>query len=170
MPELSNILFQQMRRIDGSKFMGHLTASAGVNTKERAPYRILHVKLPTFIVVGNTVFTYHGEVVILMEHPNDFAWARSFKAAYARRLVTWKRPIKTVEPITGLESTNPSSMQNLGPIYVNMDTPQDLDLQGVTDLNYRFITGQDVQAGDQVGEWKVEKVAHVLGVQVAYAS
>lgn len=168
MPELTSGLFWKMKRLDGSPFMGHLTSTAGVNTKEKAPYRVLHVRKPTFIREGDVVRTFNDEVVILMQHPNDFDWAVSFKAAYAKNTLAWQRLNVAVHPVSGVEVS--SGYTSMGTLYVNMDTPEELDLKGLVDTNYRFITGQDVRQDDKVGDFLVRRVVKALGVNVVYTS
>jgi hypothetical protein len=169
MPELSEGLFTEMRRIDGAKFRGHLLPSVGVNTKEKAPYRVLHIRTPTFIESGNTIKTFHGEVLILMEHPDDFGWVKSFKGAYAKDHLVWLRPQVTMHPVAHVKQAT-GTFTDMGKLYVNMDTPEELKIEGISDTKYRFITGQDVQVNDRIGEFTVLRVVDSLGVKVVYTS
>lgn len=168
MPELTNSLFSKMRRVDGARFHGHLLPSVGVNTKEKAPYRVLHVKTPTFIRAGDTIDTFHGEKLILLEHPDDFAWALSFKGAYAKDYLVWKRRITSLDPVSGVSKGG--GLIDMGQIYVNFDTPEDLQMEGVSSTGYRFITGQDIKVNDMVGDYHISKVVKSLGVNIAYVS
>lgn len=157
-----------MRRVDGVKFRGHLLPSAGVNTKEKAPYRVMHVKTPTMVRAGDVVKTYNGEVLILMEHPDDFAWAVSFKGAYAKDNLDWKRPVVVTDPVARVSRT--TSKTDMGKIWVNFDSPEDLQMEGISDVGFRFITGQAIQVNDEVGGYHITKVVRSLGVNVAYVS
>lgn len=169
MPELDHGLFKVMRRLDGAKFYGHLTTSTAVTTKEKAPYRVLHARLPTFLKAGDIVKSYGGEVIILMEHPDDFDWARSFKAVYALEQMDWTREQTVIHPVTSMPKQGPQI--NLGKLYVNFDMAEEIsDGMGYHDTKYRFITGQDVKVGDKVGEWRVQRVALNLGVRIVYAA
>lgn len=168
MPELTDGLFQIMRRIDGVKFRGHLLPSAGVNTKEKAPYRVMHIKTPTMIRAGDVVKTYNGEVLILMEHPDDFGWAISYKGAYAKDNLLWRRPAMVLDPVARVERA--TGKIDMGRIWVNFDSPEDLQMEGISDVGFRFITGQDIRVNDEVGEYHITKVVKSLGVNVAYVS
>lgn len=168
MPKLSHALFSVMKRIDGAKFYGHVTSSSTVSTKEKAPYRVLHARRPTFLIAGDVVISHGGEVIILMEHPDDFYWAKSFKAVYALEKITWKRPTYQVDPVSKVKKD--LGVVDMGSLYVNFDTPEELNVEGIEDTKYRFITGQDVQVNDKVGDYVVKRVIKSLGVKVAYAA
>lgn len=172
MPELSNANFEVMRTIAGAKFYGHLTSASAINTKEKAPYRVLYARRPTFIRAGDTILTRGTEVVILMEHPDDFDWAQSFKAVYALEKLPWTRQIKIIDPVSKVEKN--AGEQNMGTIYVNFDTPEEVNFLGMLDTKYRFITGQDVRVGDEIGDstlkLTVKRIVHALGVKVVFAS
>lgn len=160
-------LFKTLRRIDGACFNGHLTTSGLVNSKEKAPYRVLHVRKPTFIQVGNTIRTLGGEHIILMEHPDDFEWATTFKAAYAKDLLTWTRPTKVVDAVAHV--LRDTGYQSMGALYANFDTPEELKMEKRSETEYRFITGQPVLVDDKVGGKLVKRVVESLGVKIVYA-
>lgn len=168
MPELSQGLFQIMRRIDGARFHGHITSAVAVSTKEKAPYRVLYARRPSFLVAGEVVFSKGGEVIILMDHPDDFPWAKSFKVVYALDKYPWSRERTSTHPIAKVQET--SYQEALGELYVSFDSPEEFSTMGFSDTKYRFITGQDVQVGDKVGEFVVKRVVKSLGVKVAFAS
>lgn len=168
MPELTDALFQVMKRVDGFKFNGHLTSSSSVNTKEKAPYRVLHARRPSFLVAGDTIITRGGEVVILMDHPDEFDWAVSYKAVYALNKLSWMRTTKIIDPVSKAEKNGP--VVNLGTLYVNFDSAEELSIFGFADTGYRFITGQNVLVGDKVGEYTVKRVVESLGVKLVYVA
>lgn len=168
MPELSEGLFETMRRIDGARFRGHLTTSLAVTTKEKAPYRVLYARRPTFLAAGDIVLTRGGEVVLLLEHPDDFNWAKSFKAAYALEQYPWSRPMAVVDPVSGVERGHRDT--SMGTLYASLDTPEELRFMGFLDTEYRFLTGQDVQVGDKIGDFRVKRIVHSLGVKVVFAA
>ena len=168
MPKLTHALFKVMRRLDGAKFNGHLTTASAVTTKEKAPYRVLYARKPTFLNVGDTVFSDGGEVVILMEHPDDFDWATSFKAVYAVKLMAWYRPVKVLHPVAHVEQD--AGYSNMGQLYVNFDMAEEMKFEGFMDTKYRFITGQDIRVDDKIGVYIVKRIVESLGVKVVYAS
>lgn len=168
MPELSQALFRVMRRLDGARFNGHLTASTVGTTRDKAPYRVLVVRKPCFLVAGDTVFVNDNEVVILMEQPDDFPWGRSFKAAYAQQVMAWARSNTTTDPVSKVQKT--SSETSLGNLYVNFDSAEEMNVQGFQDTKYRFITGQAIQVGDKVGTYIVKRVVESLGVKLAFVA
>lgn len=168
MPELTDALFEVMKRVDGAKFNGHLTSSSSVNTKEKAPYRVLHARRPSFLKAGDTIITRGAEVVILMDHPDDFDWAVSFKAVYALNKLAWSRTTKIIDPVSHAEKNGPPV--NLGTLYANFDTAEEYSVFGFSDTGYRFITGQNVLVGDIVGGYTVKRVVESLGVKLVYVT
>ncbi len=168
MPELSQGLFQVMRRIDGARFNGHVTSSLSVSTKEKPPYRVLYARRPSFLRAGDVVFSKGGEVIILMEHPDDFPWAKSFKVVYALDKYPWTREQTEVHPIAKVQSG--AWEESLGELYISFDSPEEFSTMGFADTKYRFITGQDVRVGDKVGKFIVKRVVESLGVKVVFAS
>lgn len=157
-----------MRRLDGAKFNGHLTTSTAVSTKEKAPYRVLYARKPTFLKPGDTVRSNDTEVIILMEHPDDFPWAKSFKSVFAQQQLDWFRPITVTDPVSGVPKGNGEA--SLGKLYVNFDTAEEFRFEGFQDTEYRFITGQDIRVGDRVGTYRVKKIVEMLGVKIAVAA
>lgn len=168
MPKLSHGMFEVFRRLDGAKFNGHLTSSSLSSSKDKAPYRIMLVRRPTFVLAGDTVFSKGGEVVILMDHPDDHSWAASYKAVYALDVLNWSRQTTTIDPVSGVpKDTGYSAM---GSLYVNFDSPELMNFEGFQDTKYRFITGQDVRVDDKVGTYIVKRVVKSLGVKIVYAA
>jgi hypothetical protein len=160
-------LFKVFTRIDGAKFQGHLTASTAAGTAEKPPYRVLHVRTPTFVRVGDVIRSMGGEYIILMEQPDNFSWAITFKAAYVNEIVSWTRTIKIEDPVARV--TRDAMTQDLGSLYVNFTNPEELNLSGVIEPGYRFITGQAVQVGDKVGDKVIKRIVEALGVKIVYA-
>lgn len=168
MPELSQGLFKVMKRVDGAKFHGHLSTTAGANTKDKAPYRVLYARRPTFLIAGDVIITSAPEVVILMEHPDDHEWAVSFKAVYALEKLSWKREQFSIDPVSKVKKQQVDI--DMGTLYVNFDTSELDNFEGLSGSKYRFITGQDVRVGDKVGSETVKRIVKSLGVNVAYVA
>lgn len=168
MPELSNGLFKVYTRLDGARFNAHLTMTPPASAKDRTPYRVLHIRKPSFIKAGDVIRTPGGEHIILIEYPDDFDWATSFKAAYAKDQLVWTRPVRFEDPVARV--VRDVSMQAMGTLFVNFDTPETTHLEGLTETGYRFLTGQDVQVGDHVGVKVVKRVVETLGIKVGYAT
>ena len=157
-----------MRRIDGAKFEGHLTTTLAVTSKEKAPYRVLYARRPTFLKAGDIVLSRGGEVVLLLEHPDDFTWAKSFKAAYVLEQYPWGRFITQTDPVSGVDRGEQEV--SMGTLYASLDTPEEVRAMGFFDTEYRFLTGQDVRVGDRVGDFRVKRVVHSLGVKVVFVA
>ena len=166
MPKLTDGLFQTYIRMDGAKFHGHLTTSGLVSAKERAPYRVLHVRKPTFIQAGDVIRTPGGEHIILMEHPDDFDWATTYKAAYAKDRLAWTRPVKVMDPVAKV--LRDITYQDMGHLYVNLESPEELKFQGLSDTGYRFVVGRGVLVDDKIGDKVVKRIVESLGVQLVY--
>jgi hypothetical protein len=167
MPKLTAGLFKVYTRLDGAKFRGHLTTSGLVTSKEKAPYRVLHVRRPSFIAAGDVISTPGGEHIILLEHPDDFDWATTFKASYAKDKLAWSRPVKVEDPVARV--VRDIAYQSMGDLYVNFDTPSELKVEGLSGTEYRFIAGSGVLVDDKVGDKIVKRVVESLGVQIVYA-
>lgn len=167
MPKLTNALFKVYTRTDGAKFHGHLTATALVTSKERSPYRVMHVQNPCFIIAGDVVRAQNGEHIILMDHPNDFDWATTFKAAYAKDKLPWTRPEKIEDPVARV--TRDITYRDMGFLFVNFETPEELKLEKFSETGYRFIAGRGVQVEDMVGDKVVKRIVEAFGIQVVYA-
>jgi len=168
MPEINEGLFTVMRRLDGAKFKGHLTTATAVSTKEKAPYRVLLARKPTFLVPGDTVRSHDTEVVILMDHPDDFGWAKSFKAVFAQQTYDWYRPATIIDPVAGIPRGNGKT--SMGKLYVNFDSAEEFRFEGFQDTEYRFITGQPILVNDYVGPYRIKKIVEMLGVKIAVAA
>ena len=118
--------------------------------------------------MGDVIKAYNDEVVILMDNPNDLYWAVTFKAAYAKQILEWRRPVTAVHPVAHVAMN--SVYIDMGPLYVNMDSPEELNIGGLVDTKYHFLTGQDVHPEDKVGDFIVRRVVKVMGVNLVYTA
>lgn len=168
MRETSNLLRRVFRRIDGAKFNAILKPANDGATNDRTTFRILFVKNPTFIRVGDVVKSDGGQTLILMQHPNDSAEETSFKVAYVESPTTWRRKFKTTDGVTGVVKEQPNWI-DLGLIYINFDTPEDMPVGALNDTRYRFLTGQNVLIGDEVNGKVVKTIYNMLGVKLCFA-
>lgn len=167
--KLTDALFTTFVRLDGMRVKGFLTTSPSASTKDRAPYRILTVRNPCLVDSGDTLFgSSPGEKLILLDHPSDLDYARSFKVAYARRAYPWERRVGDTDPVTGLKRSN-GGYTPMGLVYANLDTPVDMTTLGFSETEYRFITGQPVQHKDRVAGKEVYKIDEILGARLVYA-
>ncbi|WCD44153.1 hypothetical protein Lumi_014 [Xylophilus phage Lumi] len=170
MKRLTNTLFDPFVRIDGMRAMGTLTTAPAASTKDRAPYRVLTIRNPCLFESGDTLYgSNKGEKLILLDHPSDLIYARNFKVAYARRGFEWKRQVDAVDPVTGLPRSG-GVLQTIGTVFANFDTPTDDVTLGLSETEYRFITGQAVLPDDYIGDKRVNKVVELLGARVVYAA
>ena len=92
----------------------------------------------------------------------------TFKVAHGQTGYPWSRLVTVLDPVAKV--ARHSGYVDLGTLYVNLDSPQDLQIQGVSDLSYRFITGQPVKVNDKVGPYTITKVTNSLGVNLVYVS
>lgn len=168
MPEINSGLFTVMQRIDGAKFKGHLTTASATSTKDRAPYRVLYARKPTFLVPGDTVKSNDTEVIILMDHPDDFGWAKSFKAVFAQSQMDWFRPRTILDPVANIARSDGET--SMGKLYVNFDIAEEYKFEGFSESEYRFVTGQDVRVNDRIGTYRIKKIVPMLGVKIVIAA
>lgn len=170
MKPLTEKLFSTYSRIDGMRVTAFVTTAALGNSQvQKTPYRMMVVRNPCLVKLGDVMNAENDEKILLMEHPSDNAWSTNFKAAYVRIAFPWTRPTQIKDPVTGFPRDQ-TVWQNMGPIYANFDTPIEETTLGMTETEYRFLTGQDVHVRDKVGPKIVTKVTQVLGVNLVYAS
>jgi hypothetical protein len=160
-------LSKPFKRLDGAKFKAILTPAGVGTTNDNAAFRILFVREPSFVGVGDVVKTYKGEKIILMQHPDDSEYVTSFKAAFVAKVETWWRTPKIKDPVSGAMKDGVPT--NMGPLYINFDMPVDMPVGVMSDVRYRFITGQAVMLGDKVGGKVVKTLYDVLGVKLGFA-
>lgn len=159
-------LFKSFIRIDGARFLGHLTNSATVSTLDRPVYRVLHVRRPHFLVVGDIIRAMTGEWIILMDHPDFFDWAETFKVSYVTEILPWTRPTRVDDPVARVARNVVD--ESMGDLYVNFDTPEELKVEGLNETGYRFITGQAVKVGDHVGDKTIKRIVPIHGVKAVF--
>lgn len=169
MRKLTTKHFPVFTRVDGVKIRAFLaTAALGNSQAQKVPYRMLVVRAPIIVEVGDLINTDNGEKILLLDHPSDNSWTRNFKAAYARTAFSWKRPMTVEDPVTGFKREGVPV--DMGLLYVNFDTPIEETTLTMSETEYRFLTGEDVRVRDIVDGKIVEKVNRVLGVNLVYAS
>lgn len=164
MRRLSNRLFEVYRRIDGVKFHGYLTRPPMSQTKNKLPKRILMVKLPSTVRVGDVVVSPNGSKMILMQHPDHTVGMNMFQVAAVTQEYTWERPVKIMDPVARVLRDN--GYQNLGTIYGSMEHLDDLSMEQMIIHQYQILTGQPVQPDDRIGGKIVENIRVVLGVNL----
>lgn len=168
LPKQTNRLYDLFTRIDGCKANALLTTASNASTKDKVPYRILLVRKPCRFKIGDVIRTPGGELLLLLEHPNDLTWTENFKAQSITGVYEWQRPQKILHPVAKVLQDNGN--QDMGMVYCTFDTPEDVSLDKMLDTKYRFLTGQDVKVDDVVDGKIVKKVVQVLGVKLVYAS
>lgn len=166
MQKLSVALTERFRRVDGWRFRAILTPPPNAETNTHSNYRIMYVRNPSILHVGDVVKSHGGEFILLMEHPNENPNHDSFKAAYAK-LGTWSRLVTVIDPVSKVPKKAIEVDQ--GPIYLNFDVPENLPAGVLNDVRYRFMTGQNVQLGDKINGKSIKVIYDVLGVKLGYA-
>lgn len=164
MRPLTHTLFHSMRRIDGLRFNGFLTTPMGYK-EEDMYHRVLNVRKPTTLKVGDIVIAW-GAKVLLMEYPPQADWYANFRAAYINAEYLWQRTVKGMDPVALV----PRDFQHIsmGTIYAYMDKPKDVKVGTLIDTKYSFYTGQDVWEGDSVGGKIVKRVQQSMGVKLVH--
>lgn len=160
-------LFDKFRRIDGSVFNALLPAAQDGGQSTTPSFRVLYVKKPTFLKVGDIVKSYGGEFLILMEFPDDSEDLAAFKVAYASKIFTWERQITVLHPVSKVPMG--TTWVDQGKLYANFDMPAEAPVGTLNDTRYRFLTGQDVRLNDRLsGNKYVKTIYEVLGVKLCY--
>ncbi len=167
MRRLSDRLAQIFKRIDGAMFKAIMSTVIDGAGNDDTFFRILRVRNPAFVKVGDIVHTYGNEHIILMSHPDDSENTSNFKVAYAEVVGPWLRMLKTTDLVTGVPKDGP--WLTMGVLYLNFDSPKEIPMAALSDTRYRFITGQDVKVGDKIGTRVVKTIYDVLGVKLGFA-
>lgn len=162
---LTHHTYSVFMTLGGSKFHGYLTNAPLSQTKNSYPKRIMMVRTPNVVSVGDVVVSYRGEKMVLMDHPNHSEQNESFQVAHVSQEYSWKRPIRTTDPVSKM-LTDTGSFENLGLVYASMNLGEEVTVEGLVLDQYNFITGQDVRVKDIVGGKMVESVKNILGVKL----
>lgn len=160
-------LYDVFTRLDGCKVRALLTAAANASTKDKPPYRVLLVRKPIRVSVGDVLRTKGGELLLLLEHPTTLEWTKNFKVQHISGGYDWRRPLKITDPVTKMPRDN--GLIDMGRVYCTFDTPEDIKLDKMLETRYRFLTGQDVRIDDLVDGRIVKRVVEVLGVKLVFA-
>ena len=154
-----------MRRLDGLKFKGFVTTPLGYK-EEDMYHRVLYVRRPSLVGLGDVVHGPGRSKVLLMEYPNEAEWYVNFRVAYVNAEYTWERTVKYLDPVARVER----DFQNtpMGTIYAYLDKPKDTKIGTMHDTRYSFYTGSAVIEGDLIGGKIVKKVIGSMGVNLVY--
>lgn len=163
MRPLTNRLFHKFSRLDGAAFSAHLTTLAEAPTKDQVPYRTLVVKSPGIASVGAIVTTPGGRKMLLLETPPNFEWAEAYRAAYVSKEYAWKRRVVVTDPVSRVDRD--AGFSSMGMIYAYFEKPEVILFEGSKETKYRFLTGQDVLAGDVIDGRNVKRVYETMGVK-----
>lgn len=165
MRPLTDKLFSTYRVLGGGAVRGLLSEVPSTGT-EPTHFRTLLVRKPSPVKIGNVLFGPGGNGLLLLEHPSDFWWAVTFKVLFISRKVSWKRPVKVIDPVSKMKKDN--GYQDMGLLYLNFDTGKKIngDLDAV---KYQFYTGQDVRVDDVVGGRNVKRIVDSYGVKLVEA-
>lgn len=158
MRQLSNRLFHPYRTLGNVRFMGQVSTVAGEG------FRVMTISSPCYARVGDVVFGPGGETMILLDHPDDLPWAKTFKVAHVSKVAVWKRPLKVRDPVARV--MRDAGYMTLGCIYLNLESPMDISFDKLDDTKYRFLTGQDIQLDDTVAGKIVKKIVDAYGVKL----
>ena len=167
MRTLTNRLFKTYRRLsDGSKFHGYLSASPLSQVGNKAPLRIMLVKLPCLIKPGDCFRTEFNGKAILMDHPDVQDGTRAFKVAHLNEERLWEPHLDLTDQITRQASNRIYPELNRKKIWVNFDAIPDAFIDQHEVDEYRVIVGEDVKVGDKIGGRLVKHVVVALGVKI----
>lgn len=170
MKPLTSKLFKVYTRVDGMRVWGFVaTAALGNSQVQKTPFRLFVARMPTTVKTGEVINAEQGEKILLLDHPSDNDWSLNFKAAYIKLSFPWTRPVPTVDPVSGFPKDD-VTWTPMGVVFANFDTPLDDNTLTFSEIEYRFLTGEDVKVRDKIGEKTVNKVERVLGVNLVYAT
>lgn len=166
MRPISSRLFQEFRRQDGLVFKGNLSSTT-VLSGDKTGFRIMRVRSPVFVKAGDLVAN-GSTLMLLMDHPHDNEQVACFRVAHISEKYAWKRQTKVYDGVTKMPKD--TGQQDLGFVYANLEVPRASSLDNLIQMEYRFLTGQDVKVGDLVGDKMVKSVAKLFGVNLAVAA
>ncbi len=163
MNPISEKLFLPYRTLRGIRFKGQVSTSR-MSVAGQEAYRVMLVRTPCLVKNGDVVFGTDGSMMILMDNPSAFTWARNFKIAHVNLVATWTRPIKIIDPVAKVKRDN--GYADMGRLYINFDAPAVVVFDTLQDTKYRFVTGQDVQLDDMVNGKIVKRIVNSFGVKL----
>ena len=165
MKPISDKLFLTMTRLDGLKFKGFITTPFGFK-EEDMYHRVLNVRKPALVGLGDVVNGPGNSKILLMEYPNEDEWYVNFRAAYVNAEYTWERTVKSLDPVARVMR----DFQNvpMGTIHAYLDKPRDVKTGTMLDTRYSFYTGEEVIEGDLIGGKIVKKVVESMGVKLIH--
>lgn len=163
MRALTDNLFTVMKRLDGCKFKGFVTTPFGFKQDDMYN-RVLFVKNPSPVKLGDVIYGPGNTKLLLMEHPDDEEWNTNFRVGFVNSEYTWERTIKVLDPVARVLR----DFQNtpMGVIHAYFDQPLKTQIGSMQDTKYSFYTGEDVQEGDIVGGKIVKKIVYSMGVRL----
>ena len=167
MKSLTHKTFQTFRTLLGSKFTAYLSHANTPSTTSKRPKRLLHVKLPCFVTVGQVVITDQREKILLLDYVNTVSDCRAFEAVEVNQTVSWIRPIQTVNAVSKMKETTGSL--TLSPLHVTFDETESLNIEGKQVGQFQFMTGQEVMVGDLVDGKLISNIRKILGVKFVTA-
>lgn len=151
---------------DKARFLAYLSAP-NLNQLSAAPMsypkRVLHALGASFLVPGNVVTSRDGETFLLSNYPQVFKGSPSFRAYQLTESLTWFRPTKTTDTVTGLEKQTGAST-NMGPLLITKEPMREEEFLAYNVAQAKFASGQAVQVGDLVAGSQVKRVTFALGI------
>lgn len=155
--------------LDGYRFRGQLTAPdiANVAKKFTFPRRMLIVPKGVTLPLGSVFRTLEGEMFLLGDNGTNslpFLGYRTYKCFKVDAVMTWQRPVTTIDPLTGLAMS--ASKQSLGSIYGTLEPLEESeDYLKVAEQKWRLLCGVDLALNDLIdGKYTVRDVQKIAGV------
>src|SRR5687768_7703404 len=137
MRKLSNALFTTLTRLDGCRFKGFLTTPL---KEDNVFNRVLSVKKPALVKVGDVVNGPGGTKMLLLDHPDDQEWNTNFRVAFINAQYTWERQVKVIDPVARVAKD--FQKIEIGKIYAYLFSPKDVQIGLMHDTQYSFYTGE----------------------------
>lgn len=166
---ISNVFKETFQHEEGWGFHGTLQPVVDMKIYNDDYFeirQILRVNQPCLVEPGAVITDRHNQTYILGHYDVRDAYV-GFRVYPATHQLEWKRVVKVIDPLTGLERGEHE--ETLGSIWCLPETLSRETRGGsikVREEVKRLLTGSPVQLGDTIGGERVAKVDPTLGVYV----
>lgn len=154
----------------GSRFRGTIMPASdleGSSFDFSSPRLILRVRSDALVGVRDMILSQTGERFLVAEHYAAEAGWRSHRLFKAERQLTWRRPTKTIDPVTKLEKA--SGGTDMGLIWATTEIARrqfsDPGLK-VPIERLSIVTNALVRANDTLDGMSVTRVNTELGLSI----
>lgn len=173
--DISNVhaaFSEKLRVRGGGAIRGQIAGFSETARSDGIPDRLLKVSKRSTASAGQVVITSDGVTYLLAQHHTSHsagAMFRTFRMIRVDEELDWSRTGSILDPVTGM-SRSSGGVQSLGTVLAAVDP---MKLEGEARMKpesrVRIMVGDDVQIGDQLGDYQVLFVDNSMGIKIVEA-